>query len=142
MLAASNMSRITLLKSSFSFGVSSHLVRGSLSFTSSSASIFSLFGFICRAACCACLRLNALRRAPVQLARLDFGPVDDVAHAPILESVTRVPVTVGPPLKRLPDTLIGNPAGKCRVFGLVLRAAPDVRSNHSVGCIGITLSKR
>src|SRR5580704_3621295 len=47
MLAASNMSRITLLKSSFSFGVSSHLVRGSLSFTSSSASIFSLFGFIC-----------------------------------------------------------------------------------------------
>src|ERR1700757_4086056 len=47
MPAASNMSRITLLKSSFSFGVSSHLVRGSLSFTSSSASIFSLFGFIC-----------------------------------------------------------------------------------------------
>src|SRR5215469_10523394 len=47
MLAASNMSRITLSKSSFSFGVSSHLVRGSLSFTSSSASIFSLFGFIC-----------------------------------------------------------------------------------------------
>src|SRR6266478_2218568 len=47
MLAASNMSRITLLKSSFSFGVSSHLVRGSLSFTSSSDSIFSLFGFIC-----------------------------------------------------------------------------------------------
>src|ERR1700756_1793465 len=47
MLAASNMSRITLLKSSFSFGVSSHLVRGSLSFTSSSASIFSRFGFIC-----------------------------------------------------------------------------------------------
>src|SRR6516162_7769156 len=40
MLAASNMSRITLSKSSFSFGVSSHLVRGSLSFTSSSASIF------------------------------------------------------------------------------------------------------
>src|ERR1700746_525713 len=47
MQAASNMSRITLLKSSFSFEVSSHLVRGSLSFTSSSASIFSLFGFIC-----------------------------------------------------------------------------------------------
>src|SRR6516165_1027232 len=47
MLAASNMSRITLSKSSFSFRVSSHLVRGSLSFTSSSASIFSLFGFIC-----------------------------------------------------------------------------------------------
>src|SRR5260370_38200867 len=47
MLAASNMSRITLTKSSFSFGVSSHLVRGSLSFTRSSASIFSLFGFIC-----------------------------------------------------------------------------------------------
>src|ERR1700688_151569 len=47
MLAASNMSRITLLKSSFSFGVSSHLVRGSLSFTRSSASIFSLFGLIC-----------------------------------------------------------------------------------------------
>src|SRR5262249_25261649 len=47
MLATSNMSRITLSKSSFSFKVSSHLVRGSLSFTSSSASIFSLFGFIC-----------------------------------------------------------------------------------------------
>src|SRR5580704_5508785 len=47
MLAASNISRITRSKSSFSFGVSSHLVRGSLSFTSSSASIFSLFGFIC-----------------------------------------------------------------------------------------------
>src|ERR1700692_2009864 len=47
MLAASKMSRITLSKSSFSFGVSSHLVRGSLSFTKSSASIFSLFGFIC-----------------------------------------------------------------------------------------------
>src|SRR5260370_36193889 len=47
MLAASNMSRITLTKSSFSFGVSSHLVRGSLSFTRSSASIFSLFGFVC-----------------------------------------------------------------------------------------------
>src|SRR5215813_11771440 len=47
MLAASNMSRITLSKSSFSFGVSSHFARGSLSFTSSSASIFSLFGFIC-----------------------------------------------------------------------------------------------
>src|SRR5580700_4913802 len=47
MLAASNMSRITLSKSSFSFGVSSHLVRGSLSFTRSSASIVSLFGFIC-----------------------------------------------------------------------------------------------
>src|ERR1700722_15105078 len=46
MLAASYMSLITLLKSSFSFGVSSHLVRGNLSFTRSSASIFSLFGFI------------------------------------------------------------------------------------------------
>src|ERR1700761_8899147 len=47
MLAASKMSRITLSKCSFSLGVSSHLVRGNLSFTSSSASIFSLFGLIC-----------------------------------------------------------------------------------------------
>jgi hypothetical protein len=46
MLAASNMSRITLLKSSFSFGVSSHLVRGSLSFTSSSSAFTRALGDI------------------------------------------------------------------------------------------------
>jgi hypothetical protein len=43
------------------------------------------------------------------LSCLGPGPVDDVAHAPILESVTRVPVTVGPSLKLFPDAFLGDP---------------------------------
>src|SRR5580704_2439782 len=47
MLAASNMSPITPSKSSFSFGVSSHLVRGSLSFGTREIHswVYAEFGF-------------------------------------------------------------------------------------------------
>src|SRR6201987_4594830 len=75
MLAASNMSRITLLKSSFSFGVSSHLVRGSLSFTSSSASIFSLFGFICG-------EDDSLANRPLIITAFPFG----IQYFPVIHS--------------------------------------------------------